>query len=231
MNLFAEVYSPGESNNLTHTYRIIIVEDEAAAAQKLGKLLARLGYDVVAIVDNGNDAIEKATALLPDLILMDVNLNGNMDGIMAANRISEGLDIPLIFLTADGDDATFTRAKTSNSYAFLEKPVNLSHLKHCVEMAIYKQSQERIQKQMEKELLQSELKTLVLLKAIPDFIVCCRNDGTILYSQKPDSTDFSFIPNDLTGKKITDVLMSLGAGTASYQDICKGFHLNPAIII
>lgn len=211
---------------MRHTYRIIIVEDEAATAQKLGKLLARLGYDVVAIVDNGDEAIEKTTALLPDLILMDVNLSGNMDGITAANRISEGLDIPFIFLTADGDEATFTRAKTSNSYAFLEKPVNLIHLKHCVEMAIYKQSQERIQKQMEKELLQSELKTLVLLKAIPDFILRCRNDGTILYSQKPDSTDFSFIPNDLIGKKITDVLLSLGTGTASYQDICKGLQSN-----
>ena len=128
------------------------------------------------------------------------------------------MDIPIIFLTAHGDDATFSRTKISNSFAFLEKPVNLNHLKHCVEMAIYKQTQERIQKQMEKELLQSELKTLALLKAIPDLILRCRNDGTILYCQKPDSTDFSFIPDDLIGKKITDVL-SPGAETANYHDI------------
>ncbi|MDD2581825.1 MAG: response regulator [Desulfuromonadaceae bacterium] len=208
---------------MTRSYRIMIVEDEATAAQRLGKLLVRLGYDVVAIVDNGDEAIETAASLLPDLILMDVTLKGDMDGITAANRISAGMDIPIIFLTAHGDDATFSRTKISNSFAFLEKPVNLTHLKHCVEMAIYKQTHERIQKQMEKELLQSELKTLVLLKAIPDLILRCRNDGTILYCQKPNSNDFSFIPDDLAGKKITDVLTPV-AGKASYRDIREGLQ-------
>lgn len=184
----------------------MIVEDDPSAAQKLGKSLFRLGYEVVATADNGDDAIETASALFPDLILMDVTLKGNMDGITAANRISAGLDIPIIFLTAHGDDATFSRSKISNSFAFLEKPVNLTILKHCVEMAIYKQAQERIRKQMENELHQSELKRLALLKAIPDLILRCRNDGTILYCQKPDSKEFSFLSDDLVGKKITDVL-------------------------
>ena len=184
----------------------MLVEDEDSAAEKLGKSLVRLGYEVVAIVDNGEDAIETATALFPDLILMDVTLKGNMDGITAANRISEGLNIPIIFLTAHGDDATFTRAKILNSFAFIEKPVNLNHLKHCVEMAIYKQTQELIRKQMENELRLSEQKTVALLKAIPDIIFRCRNDGTIIYCQKPNSADFSFIPDNPVGKKITDVL-------------------------
>jgi signal transduction histidine kinase/DNA-binding response OmpR family regulator len=206
-----------------HKNRIMIVEDEAATAQTLGKSLLRLQYDVVAIVDTGDEAIEAASTLLPDLILMDVTLKGNMDGITAANRICEGLDVPVIFLTAHGDDATFSRTKISNSFAFIEKPVNLNHLKHCIEMAIYKQSQEHIQKRMEKELLQSELKTLVLLKAIPDLILRCRNDGTILYCQKPNSAEFSFIPDDLIGKKITD-LLSHGAETAGYHDISQGLQ-------
>src|SRR5512133_135543 len=133
----------------------MIVEDDSATAQKLGKSLVRLGFAVIAIVDNGVEAIETATASFPDLILMDVTLKGSMDGITAANRISEVMDIPVIFLTAHGDDATFSRSKMSNSFAFLEKPVNLNHLKHCVEMAIYKHTQECIQKKMEKELLQS----------------------------------------------------------------------------
>lgn len=203
---------------MTGKHRIIIVEDESVTAQKLSRSLARLEYDVVAIVDNGNDAIETATALRPDLILMDVTLNGNMDGISAANRISEVMDIPIIFLTAHGDDATFSRAKISNSFAFLEKPINLSYLRHCIEMAIYKQTQEHIRNQMEKELLQSELKTITLLKAIPDLIFRCRNDGTILFYQKPHSIDFAFITDDLIGKKITDVL-SPGIETANHQDI------------
>jgi len=209
---------------LTCRYRIMIVEDETATAQRLGKSLVRLEYDVVAIVDNGDEAIELASTVLPDLILMDVTLKGDMDGITAANRIaSRMVDIPIIFLTAHGDDATFSRTKISNTFAFLEKPVNLSYLKHCIEMAIYKQNQERIRKQMEKELLQSELKTLVLLKAIPDLIFRCRNDGTILYCQKPNSPDFSFIPDNLVGKKLTDVLSS-GVDTAHHYDINQGLQ-------
>ena len=203
---------------MTSSFRIMIVEDEATSAKKLGRSLGHIGYDVVAIVDNGDEAIETASTVFPDLILMDVTLKGSMDGITAANRISAGMDIPVIFITAHGDDATFSRTKISNAFAFLEKPLNLNHLKHCVEMAIYKKSQERIQQQMEKELLQSELKTLVLLKAIPDLIIRCRNDGTILYSQKPNSTDFAFLPDDLTGKNITDVLF-LGEKTANYFDL------------
>ena len=201
----------------------MIVEDETSAAHVLCKVLVRFGYEVVAIVDNGDDAITTALTMLPDLILMDVTLAGNMDGITAANRICAELDIPFIFLTAHGDDATFSRTKISNSFAFIEKPVNLNHLKHCIEMVFYKQTQERIQKQMEKELVQSELKTLALLRAIPDLIFRCRNDGTILYCQRPNSTDFSFIPDDLIGKKITDVL-SPGSETGSNNDISFGLQ-------
>ncbi len=208
---------------MTRIYRILIVDDELAAANALSKSLLRFGYDVVAIIDNGDEAVATASALLPDLILMDVSLKGTMDGITAASRISAELDVPIIFLTAYGDDATFSRSKISNASAFLEKPVNLSHLKHCIEMAIYKQSQQRIQKQMEKELRQSELQTLALLKTIPDLILRCRNDGTILFCQKPASGDFSFISDDLIGKKISDVLIS-GPDSAYCYDIKEGFR-------
>lgn len=212
-----------EGGNLMDMNRIMIVEDETSSAQALRKILIRFGYDVVAVVDNGADAITTASALLPDLILMDVTLSGDMDGVTAAKRICATANIPVIFLTAHGDDATFGRSKMTNSFAFIEKPVNLSYLKHCVEMAFYKQTQERIQKQMEKELLQSELKTLALLKAIPDFIFRCRNDGTILYFQRPNSTDFSFVPDDLIGKKLTEVL-SPGAETGGNHGINLGFQ-------
>lgn len=203
---------------MTQKKRIMLVEDEVPAAQRLGKSLLRLGYEVVAVIDNGDDAIEAARIQRPDLILMDVGLKGQMDGITTANTISAHMDIPIIFLTALGDDATFSRAKTVNSFAFLEKPVNLNHLKHCVEMAVYRQVQERIQKQMESDLHRSELKTLALMKAIPDLILLCKNDGTIMYCQRPESADFSFMPTDLIGKNIADVLSS-GADSEICQDV------------
>jgi len=202
-------------------YKILIVEDDSTTARLLGKSLTRFGYDVVATVDNGDDAIERAITELPDLILMDVTLKDGLDGISTAELISINLDIPVIFLTAHQDDDTFFRSKISNAYAFLEKPVNLSHLKHCLDMAIYKRDQDRIHLQMENELRQSESKALALLKAIPDLIIRCRNDGTILYFQKPDSNEFSFLPDELVGRKIADVL-SIGAESSSFKDISQG---------
>jgi len=200
----------------------MIVEDEYLTAHSLEKSLTRFEYDVVSIVDNGEAAVAGACDLHPDLILLDVSLNGTMDGITVANQIPPELEIPIIFLTAHGDDATFSRAKTSNSFAFLEKPINLNYLRHCIEMALYKQAQERTQRQMEKELLQKELKTLVLLKAIPDLIFSCRLDGTILYCQKPESADFSFVPDDLIGKKLSEVLNPRDENS-SYYNLSQGF--------
>ncbi len=203
--------------------RIMIVEDDLATSKMLGRSIVRLGYDVAAIVDNGNEAIRTALAILPDLILMDVSLKGEVDGVATARQICETQDIPVIFLTAHCDDSTFNRSKVSNSYAFLEKPINLNHLKHCIDMAIYKRSQELIHEKMENELRQNELKTRALLKAIPDLILSCRNDGTIIYCQKPDSGDFSFLADDLIGVKITDVF-SHDAEADNFKQICDGLR-------
>lgn len=204
-------------------YRIMIVEDDLATAGMLGKALKRLGYDVVAMVDNGDDAFHTATAELPDLILMDVALKHGADGIATAARISTKLDIPVIFLTAHLDEETFSRSKIATTYAFLEKPVNLSQLKHCLEMAIYKRDQESLRAQMEAELRQSEQQTLTLLKAIPDLILRCRNDGTILYAQQPATGEYAFLPDDMIGKRLTDVL-AIGSEADGYCDIVQGLQ-------
>ena len=196
----------------------MIVEDDASAAKRLAGSLDRLGYEIVAVVDSGDEAITVASGILTDLIIMDVSLNGEMDGITAASRIYEMREIPIIFLTAHGDDSTFSRARECNAVAFLEKPVNLNHLKHSIEMAIYRQKQVQIKQRMEVELRLNEFKMLALLKAIPDLILRCRDDGTILYCQKPDSTCFSYIPDDVVGRNISDVL-SAGSENGDYFDI------------
>lgn len=196
----------------------MIVEDDAAAALRLAGSLDRLGYEIVTVVASGDEAIAAASDMLTDLIIMDVSLSGDMDGITAATRIYEMREIPIIFLTAHGDDSTFSRARECNAVAFLEKPINLNHLKHSIEMAIYRQTQTQIKQRMEVELRQNELKMFTLLKAIPDLILRCRDDGTILYCQKPDSTCFSYIPDDVVGRNISDVL-SAGSENGDYLDI------------
>lgn len=115
---------------------IMIVEDEAITAMDLRFTLEDLGYKVIATVDNGYDAIDTAAELCPDLTIMDINLKGEMSGIEAAEKILE-FDLPVIYLTANSDDATFSRAvANSSAYAFIPKPFDSKIMKHNIDFAI-----------------------------------------------------------------------------------------------
>jgi CheY-like chemotaxis protein len=108
--------------------RILIVEDEAIAAENIAGRLRQQGYDVVGIVDSGMEAIAKAGAIGPDLILMDIMLKGEMDGVAAATEISEQWQIPIVFMTAFGDENTLQRAKAAEPLAYLIKPFKAHEL-------------------------------------------------------------------------------------------------------
>ncbi|MFA0834752.1 MAG: PAS domain S-box protein [Methanobacterium formicicum] len=127
---------------------ILLVEDEMVEAMNIKISLQSMGYDVVAIASYGEEAVEKAQNLKPDLILMDIILKGSMDGIAAANAISK-LGIPVIYITALPDDSTVNRALLSAPYGYLIKPFNTRKLKISIEVALYK-------KQMENKLKQSQ---------------------------------------------------------------------------
>lgn len=118
--------------------RIMIVEDESIVAMDLQYRLESLGYSVVFICDSGQVAIEKAKEIQPDLILMDVVLKGKIDGITAAENIINSYDIPIIYLTAYGDDKTIARAKLTQPYSYILKPFETRDLHTALEMALYK---------------------------------------------------------------------------------------------
>ena len=112
-----------EDNN---SKSILIVEDEAITALNLKLDLEDLGYNVIDIVDNGDDAIYKAVEYRPDLTIMDINLKGEVNGIQAAKKIL-ALDLAIIYLTANADDITFNESKsTSPASAFILKPYNIN---------------------------------------------------------------------------------------------------------
>jgi CheY-like chemotaxis protein len=105
--------------------RVLIVEDEAIIALDLKYRLRRLGYEVVGCTDTGEDAIRYARAMQPDLVLMDIQLKGPIDGIQAACQIRENIDIPVIFTSAQNDLATemqIAKARPLFSMGFLSKP-------------------------------------------------------------------------------------------------------------
>jgi len=116
--------------------KILIVEDESIVAMALKKTLQSFGYTVVGTAIRGTDAIRLANETWPDLILMDIRIQGPMDGIETAERINAFYDIPVIFLTAYSDDETLSRAIGTSSYGFLTKPFNERELYSNIEMAI-----------------------------------------------------------------------------------------------
>jgi diguanylate cyclase (GGDEF)-like protein/PAS domain S-box-containing protein len=121
---------------------LMVIEDERIVARDLKVVLESLGYCVNAIADSGEMAIEKADELRPDLILMDIRLAGEIDGITAAQTILDRFDIPIIYLTAHSDEATLARAKFTHPLGYIVKPFEELELRPIIEMALYKHKME-----------------------------------------------------------------------------------------
>lgn len=129
--------------------KILIVEDELIVAHNIKSNLEHIEYEVPALATSGPQAVEKTLALRPDLVLMDIKLRGNMDGIEAARQIREQVDVPIIFMTAYTDDATFQRAKQTEPAGYVLKPFEMRDMHSTIEMALYKHETDRKLKQSE----------------------------------------------------------------------------------
>ncbi len=126
--------------------KVLIVEDEPLYAGQLEMLVLELGYLPLAKVSSGDMAIDMVQATQPDLLLMDINIDGDKDGIETAAIIHKTHNIPVIFITSMQDDATFERAKSAAPYAFITKPFSAKKLQRTIELAIA-----RMQPQQEKD--------------------------------------------------------------------------------
>lgn len=115
---------------------ILIVEDELLIAKNLSHKLEKLGYEVAGIVSSGRDAIERAGELKPDVILMDIVIKGEIDGIETAAKIHQKLDIPVIYTTAYADDETLQRAEETGSYGYVLKPFKERELHASIKIAM-----------------------------------------------------------------------------------------------
>jgi PAS domain S-box-containing protein len=135
--------------------KILVVEDESIVAMDIKNRLKRLGYDVPSIALAGEEAVEKAAKICPDLVLMDIKLKGEMDGIEAARQIHERLDIPIVYLTAFSDEDTLQRAKITGPFGYIIKPIEDRELHVALDIALYKHKMERNLKESEEELRKS----------------------------------------------------------------------------
>ncbi|MBC8257814.1 MAG: response regulator [SAR324 cluster bacterium] len=166
------------------TAKIFIVEDEAIVAESLNDQLESLGYIVSGQAASGEEALRKIKKKSPDLVLMDIMLEGEMDGVDTAQQIHELLGIPIIFLTAYSDSETLNRAKLTEPFGYLIKPYKERELHTTIEISLYKYK-------MEKLIHEHERWLDTLLRSIGDGVITVGIDGLI--------TSMSPVAETLTG--------------------------------
>ncbi|MFH2029594.1 MAG: PAS domain S-box protein, partial [Bacteroidota bacterium] len=154
--------------------RILVVEDEVIVAENLALAISDLGYEVVGRPVSAEEAVKKALELEPDLILMDIVLKGNKNGIDASQEIKKKKDIPIIFLTAYSDISFIDKAKSIEPYAYIVKPFQPRQLLASIEMALYKS-------RMEKKLQETQEWFSITLKSIGDCVIATDLKGNIKF--------------------------------------------------
>ncbi len=131
---------------------IFIVEDETIIAYDTERMLKKIGYQVSGIAGTADKAEAAIAATEPDIILMDIHLRGNRDGIELADALKKKMDTPIVFVTAHSDRETLDRAKITEPYGYVVKPIDLRELEIIIEISLYKARAERERKQLKKEI-------------------------------------------------------------------------------
>jgi len=174
-------------------YKILIVEDEFIEAMSFEQSLKCSGYDVIGIASTGEDAIEKVTNFKPDLVLMDILLKGEMDGIEVAAQIKENFDIPVVYLTAHPEESAVQRAKLTSPYGYIIKPVDKTDLKNTIELALYEH-------EMKSKLKKSENKYRSIVKNVLDAYVRGDTEGRIIMASPSAARMYRFdSPQEMIG--------------------------------
>ncbi len=152
--------------------RILIVEDENIVALHLDRGLLRLGYTVVGVVNNGLEAIQKVEEMRPDLILMDIQLKGMMDGVSAAQKIREWFNVPIIFLSAYSDENTLERAKIAEPFGYLLKPFEEAELNTMIEVVLHKHQMASLQRrEFARAIKKSEESFKIFVDSVTDYAI------------------------------------------------------------
>lgn len=152
----------------------MIVEDELIVARNIENHLRKIGYEVISIVDSGEEAIARAAEAKIDLVLMDIKLSGEVDGVEAARQIYDRFQIPVVYLTAYADDETLQRAKVTAPFGYIIKPFESKKLHTTIEIALYKNN-------MERKLKESELRFRTLASFSPVGIFQADMNGQCIY--------------------------------------------------
>ncbi|MDP1677311.1 MAG: PAS domain S-box protein [Bacteroidota bacterium] len=180
--------------------KALIVEDEKTVAQNLRSILSSAGYTTIDEVSSGTQAIEAVMASPPDIILMDIVIEEDMDGIDAAEKILKQFDIPIIFLTAYSDEKTVQRAKRIEAYGYILKPFEERDVLTAVEMALYKHK-------VESEVKEQRGWLSTTLRSIADAVIATDKKGIIKFINIIAEQLTGWKQEDAIGKKLDDVFI------------------------
>lgn len=174
---------------------ILVVEDESIVAEDIKNSLQMAGYTVLATASSGADAIKRVKEFHPDIVLMDIVIKGEIDGIETAKQIRSVLDIPVVYLTAFSDEKTIERAKITEPFGYIIKPFNKRELSITVEMALYKH---RIDDELKKSMkfFESILQSIVFGIWVTD------KDDIIRYANQGVGNVIGIKPEKIIGMQI-----------------------------
>jgi two-component system, response regulator PdtaR len=199
---------------------ILIVEDERITAEDMKKALNSVGFEVPAIVSSGEAAIKAAEKFKPDLVLMDIKLEGEMDGIQAAEKIRSKLGIPIIYLTAYSDEKTVQRAKITEPsgfilkqpYGFLRKPFEESELNTAIEITLYRD-------RLEKRLRKHDQWMGAMLRSISDAVIATDPHGQVRFMNSMAEDLTGWLEEDALGHDVRDIFRPMDYKFPMDEDI------------
>ena len=179
--------------------KIMIVEDESIVAMEIRSSLTDLGYTVTAIASSGEVALKRVAETQPDLVLMDINLKGNMDGVQTAEQVRANFGIPVIFLTAYADNNTLQRAKLTEPFGYILKPFEEKELNISIEMALYKHQRER-------QVKASGQWFATTLKSIGDAVIATDKNNCLVFINTMAEALTDWKREDVLGINLVEVL-------------------------
>jgi two-component system, cell cycle sensor histidine kinase and response regulator CckA len=180
------------------TANILVVEDDKIIAKGIEKRLRTMGYAVAGLVSTGEEAVQKAAELHPDLILMDIFLGDSMDGVAAAGLIRDEVDLPVVYLTAYSDPATLLRAKITQPFGYVLKPYEDRDLQTAIEIGLYKHKQER-------RLRENEQWLAAMLGSMGDGVIATDEQGRVRFMNGLAEQHTGWTLKEATGKDIQEV--------------------------
>jgi two-component system cell cycle sensor histidine kinase/response regulator CckA len=185
---------------------VLVVEDERVVAKDLQQTLVQLGYRVPVTVASAEDALRAAARECPDLVLMDIRIRGDLDGIETAKILKRRFDVPVVYLTAYADSETVARAKATEPHGYLLKPVKLEELRSTVEVALHKH-------EMERRLRDRERWFATTLRSIGDAVISTDAGGRITFMNPVAESLTGWSTTEARGRRASDIVRLVDEST------------------